>query len=109
MTCERSQRPGPCPVNRAFVLFETNIAVPETAANNAVVWDGHHPATCASATNSATVMMNNTALASVIGHMALPSNWSYSPSLLSLRAFELRRDIAKQAALGRLGSPLTDS
>jgi len=47
------------------VLFETIIAVPET---------GHHPAGCASATNSATVMMNNTASASVIGHMARPSN-----------------------------------
>jgi hypothetical protein len=56
------------------VLFETIIAVPETAGEPAVWCDGHHPATCASATNSATVMMNNTASASVIGHMARPSN-----------------------------------
>jgi hypothetical protein len=56
------------------VLFEAIIAVPEAAGEPAVWCDGHHPATCASATNSATVMMNNTASASVIGHMARPSN-----------------------------------
>ena len=83
------------------MLFETIIAVPETTGEPAVWCDGHHPATCASATNSATVMMNNTASASVIGHMARPSNLSmiYSPSPLSPRAFELRRVIAKEAAL----------
>ena len=58
------------------MLFETIIAVPETAGEPAVCRDGHHPATCANATNSATVMMNNTASASVIGHIARPSNWS---------------------------------
>ena len=64
------------PANRAFVLFETIVAIPETAGERCGVSSGHHPATCASATNSATIMMNNTASASVIGHMARPSNWS---------------------------------
>jgi hypothetical protein len=59
------------------VLFETIIAVLRPLANQGCgVSGGHHPATCASATNSATVMMNNTASASVIGHMTRPSNWS---------------------------------
>jgi hypothetical protein len=43
------------------VLFETIVAIPETAGERCGVSSGHHPATCASATNSATVMMNNTA------------------------------------------------
>ena len=82
------------------MLFETNIAVPETAGEPAVWCDGHHPATHASATNSATVMMNNTDPSSATWRALEP---------LSPRAFELRLDIAKEAALRRLGSPLTDS
>jgi hypothetical protein len=56
------------------VLFETNIAVPETAGEQRC---GGTAITLplASATNSATVMMNNTASA-FIGHTARPSNWS---------------------------------
>ena len=74
---------------------------------------GHHPATCASATDSVTVLMNNTASASVIAHMARLPNWStiilaVAAVAGSQTAFELRRDIAKDAALRRLGPPLTN-
>jgi hypothetical protein len=94
------------------VLFETIIAVLRPLANQGCgVSGGHHPATCASATNSATVMMNNTASASVIGHMTRPSNCDDTCRCRCHRVqtvFELRRDIAKETALRRLGPPLTN-
>ena len=96
------------------MLFETIIAVLRLANQRYGVSSGHHPATCASATNSATVMMNNTASASVIGHMARPSNWS--TMILAVAAVaESRRPSSfaatsrkETALLRRLGPPLTN-
>jgi hypothetical protein len=95
------------------VLFETIIAVPETAGEPAVWGDGHHPATCASATKQRDC--NDEQHSFGIRHRphgaALELVNDYTRRRCCRRVqtvFELRRDIAKDAALRRLESSLTN-
>jgi hypothetical protein len=81
------------------VLFETIIQTERTqiAGKPVASSSDHHHAACA--TNSAT----ETPSTFVIGHMARPQKWSMIALAAVAEAFELHRDIEKEAALRQSG------